>query len=84
MLLFEPLLCCLGLMFWVIVMLEDPYVGRPIELMPNSSIFIQVFFDKLQMGMYMRLLQQRKLVRARQDFNPSILMVLFVTVPSGH
>ena len=24
MLLFEPLLCCLGCMFWVIVMLEDP------------------------------------------------------------
>ena len=24
MLLFEPLLCCLGRMFWVIVMLEDP------------------------------------------------------------
>ena len=24
MLLFEPLLCCLGHMFWVIVMLEDP------------------------------------------------------------
>ena len=144
MLLFEPLLCCLGRMFWVIVMLEThsqpifsaliegrrlspkisrymaPFIlplirwSRPVclaekhpqsirfsppcftvgmvflglysaflflqtrrvELMPKSSIWprhllpsllwiIQVFFGKLQMGLYMCLLQQRNLAHSR-------------------